>query len=85
MECYSTVTLHSCALTCSRWRAAVRPYIFRFITLDTPEDIENFSQQIRATPEITQWVRKLRLEGRSLPFVENPRYHRTDATDDIDQ
>ncbi|KAK7679419.1 hypothetical protein QCA50_017473 [Cerrena zonata] len=84
MECYSTVTLHSCALTCSWWRDAVRPYIFRFITLDTPEDIERFSQQIRATPEITQWVRKLRLEGRSLPFVENPRYHR-DAADDIDQ
>ncbi|KAK7686454.1 hypothetical protein QCA50_010678 [Cerrena zonata] len=26
-----------------------------------------------------------RLEGRSLPFVEDPRCHRTDATDDIDQ
>ncbi|KAK7686460.1 hypothetical protein QCA50_010684 [Cerrena zonata] len=84
MECYSTATLHSCALTCSRWRAAVRPYIFRFITLDTPEVIDKFSQQIRATPEVTRWVRKLRLEGRSLPFVEDPRYHR-DAADDIDQ
>ncbi|KAK7679447.1 hypothetical protein QCA50_017501 [Cerrena zonata] len=85
MECYSTATLRSCALTCSRWRDAVRPYIFRFITLDTPEGIDKFSRQIRATPEITQWVRKLRLEGRSLPFVEAPRGHRLDAADDVDQ
>ncbi|KAK7679430.1 hypothetical protein QCA50_017484 [Cerrena zonata] len=85
VECYSTVTLRSCALTCSRWRDAVRPYIFRFITLDTPEDIDNFSHQIRATPEITQWVRKLRLEGRTLPFIDEPRWYRLDAADDIDQ
>ncbi|KAK7679445.1 hypothetical protein QCA50_017499 [Cerrena zonata] len=85
MECYSTATLHSCALTCSRWRDAVRPYIFRFIILDTPEDIDNFSQRIRATPEITQWVRKLRLVGRTLPFDDEPRWSRLDAADDIDQ
>ncbi|KAK7678694.1 hypothetical protein QCA50_018276 [Cerrena zonata] len=85
MECYATRTLRSCALTCSWWRDAVRPYIFRFITLDGPEDFDKFSQQIRATPEITQWVRKLRLEGRSLPWIDDTRLHREDAGDDIDQ
>ncbi|KAK7679432.1 hypothetical protein QCA50_017486 [Cerrena zonata] len=85
VECYSTATLRSCALTCSRWRDAVRPYIFRFITLDTPEAINRFSHQIRATPEIIQWVRKLRLVGRTLPFIDEPRWHRLDAADDIDQ
>lgn len=85
MECYFTRTLHSCALTCSWWRDAVRPYIFRFITLDGPEDFDKFSQQIRATPEITQWVRKLRLEGRSLPWINDTRLYREDAGDDIDQ
>ncbi|KAK7678684.1 hypothetical protein QCA50_018266 [Cerrena zonata] len=85
MECYSTETLHSCALTCSRWYDAVRPHIFRFITLDGPEDLDKFSQQIRATPEITQWVQKLRLEGRSLPWINDRRFHREDASNDIDQ
>lgn len=85
MECYSTETLHSCALTCSRWYDAVRPHIFRFITLDGPEDFDKFSQQIRATPEITQWVQKLRLEGRSLPWINDRRFHREDASHDIDQ
>ncbi|KAK7679467.1 hypothetical protein QCA50_017521 [Cerrena zonata] len=84
-ECYSTATLRSCALTCSRWRDAVRPYIFRFITLDTPEVIDKFSHQIRTTPEITQWVRRLRLAGRTLPFIDERRCHRLEAADDIDQ
>ncbi|KAK7679431.1 hypothetical protein QCA50_017485 [Cerrena zonata] len=85
MECYSTATLRSCALTCSRWRDAVRPYIFRFITLDTPEVIDRFSHQIRATPEIMPWVRKLRLAGRTLPYVGDRPFHRLDAVGDIDQ
>ncbi|KAK7679446.1 hypothetical protein QCA50_017500 [Cerrena zonata] len=84
VECYSTATLRSCALTCSRWRDAVRPYIFRFITLDTPGAIERFSHQIRATPEIIQWVRKLRLVGRTLPFIDERPLHCLDAAGDID-
>lgn len=70
MDCKSYDTLKSCALTCSRWRAAARPYIFRFLILRGPEEFDKLAVQLVEEPYISGWIHKVRLEGKTSPLQD---------------
>ena len=78
-------TLRACSLTCKWWYAAVRPYLFRSTALERPEDFAKLATKLRREPQIADWVRKIRLEGQSLPYQPERRFHRTEAWKDLDQ
>ena len=61
--------LKSYALVCSWWRLAVRPYIFRFLVLRGPKDFEKLAAQLRDDSSIAGWIRKIRLQGKALPYA----------------
>ncbi|KAK7685027.1 hypothetical protein QCA50_011862 [Cerrena zonata] len=62
-----TNTLCACALVCSRWWAAARPFIFRYVIIRNSEHIHQLARQIHHEPNIALWIRKLRFEGKSNP------------------
>ena len=76
--------LKAYALVCSWWRSAVRPHIFRFLVLSGHEDFEKLSSQLREEPAIADWIQKVRLQGKSIPYAENPSYPWKDVKEDLD-
>ena len=58
-------TFASCAQTCSHWRAAARPFIFRFLIIRYEDQIAILENQIRKEPCIGNWVQNVRIEGSS--------------------
>ena len=76
--------LKAYALVCSRWRSAVRPYIFRFLVLGGHEDFEKLTAQLREEPAIADWVQKVRLQGKSIPYSEDPSLPLKDVKEDFD-
>ena len=85
IKCSDVEAIQSFSTTCVHWHAAARPYIFRFITLDSVDKFDTFSRQLRADPSVAQWVRKVRLVGKSQPYTDDIREHRDNIEQDIDQ
>lgn len=84
VDCESYRTLRACALTCSRWRAASRPYIFRFLVLRGHKDFDKLTAQLREEPDISGWIKKIRLEGKSVPYQDMYRQPLRDVAEDVD-
>lgn len=59
--------LSASALTCSTWRAAARPFVYRKIIIRNNEDMIELAHQIQYEPRIAHWIRTLRFEGKSVP------------------
>ncbi|CAL1708487.1 unnamed protein product [Somion occarium] len=62
-ECTDSTTFRACARTCSVWRAAARPHIFRFVHINRRSKLLQLSKLIHDDPSIASWIRKVRLEG----------------------
>lgn len=84
INCESYRTLRACALTCSRWQAAARPYIFRFLVLRGPKDLDKLTTQLREEPDISGWIKKIRLEGKSVPYQDMYGQPLRDVVEDLD-
>ncbi|CAL1708549.1 unnamed protein product [Somion occarium] len=72
VKCDWHSTLRDCAHTCSRWRAAALPHVFRVVTLGGRISLERLSALIHANPDIATWIRRIRFYGRSLPYQDEP-------------
>lgn len=76
-------TFASCAQTCSHWRAAARPFIFRFLIIRYEDQIAILENQIRKEPCIGNWVQNVRIEGSSLPY-DDCSYGQLGTSEDLD-
>lgn len=65
-------TLRAFALTCTSWHTAIRPHIFRRITL-TKNNMEKLEQLLQSIPKVACWVKIVRIKG-------TPYDHRRDLT-----
>ncbi|CAL1708722.1 unnamed protein product [Somion occarium] len=70
---YLVRTLHACAQTCSRWRSAARPLIFRFLIIKHPNRLNDLVTLIQKDPQIAGWIQKVRLDGTSIPNDDHER------------
>ena len=76
--------LKAYALVCSWWRSAVRPYVFRFLVLRGHEDFERLITQLKEEPAIADWVQKVRLQGKSIPYTDDNSDPLEDVEEDLD-
>ncbi|CAL1708676.1 unnamed protein product [Somion occarium] len=82
IECASHFTLSAFARTCTRWRSAARPHIFRYILIRSEESLCRFAELVRAEPNIANWIRKVRIDV----YPERPDYgDLSDLSDQEDQ
>ena len=64
--------LSASALTCSTWRAAARPFVYRKIIIRTIDAMNRLAEQLNSEPQIAYWIRTLRFEGKSVPRSKFP-------------
>ncbi|KAI0369429.1 hypothetical protein BV20DRAFT_1113697 [Pilatotrama ljubarskyi] len=63
----SLATLRACALTCRAWLARARIHLYRHVTLENSEELEQFLRTVAHTGELGALVRTLRL----VAFIGN--------------
>ncbi|CAL1708729.1 unnamed protein product [Somion occarium] len=68
---YLVRTLRACARTCSRWRSAARPHIFRFLKIKSPSRLNDLIALIQLDPQVAGWIQKVRLDGVSIPYRDD--------------
>ncbi|CAL1708560.1 unnamed protein product [Somion occarium] len=68
--CRDVRALCASALTCSRWRQAARPHIFRSLTLKDHARLDDLADIMSANPKVREWIRKVRLVG-SWPYFDD--------------
>ncbi|CAL1708734.1 unnamed protein product [Somion occarium] len=68
---YLVKTLRACARTCSRWRSAARPHIFRFLKIKSPSRFNDLVALIEVDPQVAGWIQKVGLDGISIPYRDD--------------
>lgn len=58
----SFATLQALSLTCRDWHNAIRPCIFRSLTIDSEHRLKELERLLDSEPTIAYWIRELRLK-----------------------